>query len=298
MKKLVRLAMAVLLSVSMAACGGGGNSGGEVSTPSVSETDHAKASLVVEKDKTTLKPATVREYVVHLSDGQKEVSVEKTKIHKIFWNDGAVGFHSVDHTKGISLSFDAQSMEVIIAGQPINSTGGNFSFLTHDGKEYTLITDARWLSITAGEGMTVERKENGLIYASVIGAVVSQKTRVDINTATGVVTVSPFIAGDRVFNLVNPVINEIVQNPDGSIKAGYQMAWNDVNSWYPAAGTLGALGIPFTNLANAARASGAGMPYLVRPDGSYVAFNTDPSTCEFFINGVQKSVDADGLIHY
>lgn len=311
MKKLAKLAMAIFLTVLMAACGGGGSSStetSEVSMPSVSETDNAKATLVVERDKTTFRPATVRGYVVHLSDGKQEVCLEKKKICKVFWNDGAIGFHSVDQSKGISLIFDPESMEVLIAGQPINATGGNFSFLTEDGKEYALITDAKWLKITAGEGMTVERKENGLIYSSSTQQppeivqppvqVQCQKTKVEINTVTGEVKVTPYIAGDKISNLVNPVVNEVVLNSDGGVKAGYRIAWNDVNSWYPDAGTLASLAIPSTAIAGAARTSGAGMPYLVRPDGSFIAFNTDPTVCEFFINGVQKNVDMDGLIRY
>lgn len=315
MKKLILGAVATFLAVSLMGCGGGGgdeksSSVSSVTTPSIGETDAAKALLLVDADKTVFKPAIVREYLVHASNGVAEVFVEKGRVNKIYWNDRAVGFHRDDCTKGIALQFDPSTLAVEIAGQPIGASGGNFSYVLDDGTELAQITDPNWLVIKAGAGMVAERKADGLLYAAVqpVGTapiiidpaapVVIVKTRVSINTLTRQIDITPAIATGKLLNLVSGILGETVLDAQGNVIAGYRIAWNDNGSWYPAAGVVTALVLPTTVLANATQASGAGMPYLVRPDGTFVSFNTDPTVCEFFVNGVQQNVSVDGLIRY
>ncbi|MEI7891124.1 MAG: hypothetical protein WCI36_04090 [bacterium] len=130
--------------------------------------------------------------------------------------------------------------------------------------------------------------------------VVVSKTLVSVNTVTGEVEITPVIEGDKLIGLVTSNPTEKVLDAAGNIISGYRIAWNDNGSWYPAGGKVALLVLPKTVIAGTAKAlgSGAGMPYLVRPDGTFISFNTDPAVCTFSINGAVKTVGTDGLIAY
>lgn len=131
-------------------------------------------------------------------------------------------------------------------------------------------------------------------------AVVVSKTLVSVNAVTGEVEITPVIEGDKLIGLVTRNPTEKVLDAAGNIISGYRIAWNDNGSWYPAGGKVVSLVLPKTVIAGAAKAlgSGAGMPFLVRPDGTHVSFNTDPTVCTFSVNGTVKAVGTDGLIAY
>jgi hypothetical protein len=288
----------------LAACGGTDD---KAVADDNSAADNAKAVLNVQVSKTTFQPAMVESKFVHLSDGTKEVSVDKKHVVKVFWNGPAVGWHITDATKGVDLGYDWSFAPVFtIAGQPLSpSFGGNFSFLIDDGRELSQITDAKWLTIIVGNTMLAERKADGLLYASNTGTappvpVVILKTLVDVNTVTGTVEITPVIVSGKLTNLVNSNPTEQVMDPAGIVIAGYQLVWNDNGSWYPASGKITPLIMPKTSITGAAKSVGlgSGMPYLVKPDGTSVPFNTDHSVCTFMVNGVVKTVGTDGLMSY
>lgn len=300
-------------SLLLVACGGGGGGSSDAgvvagaavnSSPSVSELDNAKATLTVNVDKMTYQPAMVGNFFVHLSDGRQEVFVDKKNVVKIFYNGSDVGWHSSDVSKGVDLKYDGSANPVLtIAGQPLSPvSGANFSFLTDDRTELSQITDAKWFNIVVGAGMSAERKADGLLYGSstVVPAPVQTKTLVSINTATGEVDITPVIVGNRLTNLVNSNLTEVVLDASGHVIPGYRIVWNDDGDWYPAHGKVVALQLPKTIIAGAAKpvGTGAGMPYLVRPDGTSIAFNTDLTKTTFSVNGTPVSVGVDGLVHY
>ncbi len=317
MKKLIFAVLAMWCVVLLSACGGGSGSSasdsGTVTGPSVAALDAAKATLNVQTDKTTFKPAMVDGYFVHLSDGTKEVFVAKEHVAKIFFNGDGIGWHSADPTKGADLHYDGSLNPIFtIAGQPITSVfGSNFSFLTDDGRELSQITDSKWLAITVGVGMTIQRNSDGLLYGtgSGVGPVVIppvapvavvQKTLLGVNTLTGEVEIIPVIVAGKLVNLVNSSPIEQVLDVNGVVISGYRIAWNDNGSWYPASGKVAALQLPRTTIASATKSvgTGAGMPYLVRPDGTFIPFNTDPTVCTFTVNGVLTKINVDGLMPY
>jgi hypothetical protein len=106
--------------------------------------------------------------------------------------------------------------------------------------------------------------------------------------------------GDKIINLVDSNPTKVVKDVDGNIISGYRIVWNDGNSWYPKAGVVANLVLPQTIILNAANTSGAGMPYLVCPDTTFIPFNTD--MCTVIVNGIdvtETSINpGDHLIHY
>lgn len=146
------------------ACGGGG---GNENEPAIdngdSALDSAVATLEVHADNCVFYPAMVNNDIVHLSDGAKEVSANKTDIVAVYWNDGLVGFHAVDSSKGLILMWDLNNPIITVPGPDVSASGGNISFLLKDGKELTVNTDEKWLVIKIDEGMLAERKSDGLI---------------------------------------------------------------------------------------------------------------------------------------
>lgn len=287
----------------LAACGGASEGKTTVASPG----DGVKAVLNVQVSKMTYQPAMVGSVFYHLSDGTKEVSVDKKHVVKVFWNGAAVGFHLTDATKGIDLGYDWSFAPVfIIAEQPLSPTfGGNFSFLIDDGRELSQITDPQWLTIIVGNTMLAERKADGLLYASNTGTappvpVATSKTVVNVNTVTGEVEITPAVVNGKLVNLVNSNPMEQVLDSAGNVIAGYRLVWNDNGSWYPASGKIAALLLPKTIIAGASKpvGFGSGMPYLVRPDGTFVPFNTDPLVCTFTVNGVATKINTDGLMPY
>lgn len=300
----------------LVACGGGGSGPGgpgpNVATspnvaaagPSIAELDNAKAILTVNVDKTTFQPAMVGNFFVHLSDGRQEGFIDKKDVVKIFYNGATVGWHSSDASKGLDLKYDGSASPVFtIAGQPLSPVfGANFSFLTDDRQELSQITDTKWLNIIVGAGMLAERKADGLLYGSsaVVPVPAQAKTLVNINTVTGAVNITLGIVGDKLINLVNSHPTEVILDANGQVITGYRIVWNDNGSWYPAGGKIVALQLPMTSIAGAAQptGTGAGMPYLVCPDGTFIPFNTDPANTTFTVNGALTPVNADGLVHY
>ncbi|NTW27506.1 MAG: hypothetical protein HGA36_04235 [Candidatus Moranbacteria bacterium] len=135
---------------------------------------------------------------------------------------------------------------------------------------------------------------------TVVPPVVVGKTSVNVNTVTGVVEIIPIVVNGKLTNLVNSNPEEQILDSNAQVITGYRIVWNDNGSWYPASGKIAALVLPKTSIAGAAKplGLGAGMPYLVRPDGTHVPFNTDPLNCVFTVNGVVVGVNADGTFHY
>lgn len=130
--------------------------------------------------------------------------------------------------------------------------------------------------------------------------VATLETVVSISTTTGAVEVTPVMAGGKVTNLAGSIPVEQVLDTNNQIIPGYRIAWNDNGSWYPAGGKVTVLQLPKTSVVGAAKpvGVGAGMPYLVRPDGTFVPFNTDSIHTTFVVNGVPTSVNAEGLVPY
>lgn len=303
MRKLLRMVLFTLLNACLlTACGGGGGESNSASSSVISqaELDGAKAVLTVDANKAVLLPAMVGEYLVHLSNGSRDVFVKKTQVAKVFFNNSVVGFHSVDPTKGAELAYNPDNPILEIAGQPFSAFGATYTFLLTDDQELTLNTEARWLKLVTSDGMHVERRADGLLYGTsdTSPIPVPPKTIVEINTLTGEVAITPVIIGKQILNLIASNPSETILDANDQVIAGYRFVWNDNGSWYPASGAVAAIMLPKTAIANVTKPIGAGMPYLVRPDGTFVPFNTSPETCTFFINGTQWNVDADGLFHY
>lgn len=311
--------MAMFAALFLAACGGGGQESAQGGDTSQAQLDAAKATLSVDKDKTVFQPAMVGNSFVHLSDGAKEVSADIKQVSKIFWNGPAVGFHSADPTKGVDLQWDGSANPaVVIAGRPLSMTsGGNFSFLLFDGRELTQNTDAKWLKINATD-VTVEVK-GGLIYGDYSNGAVAPvepnvpgvpadpgvpvevaKTLIKVNTLTGDIEITPVIVDRRIVNLVDSNPSEVVLDESGALIPGYRIVWNDSGSWYPQGGNESQVSLPTTVFPAGAKpvGTGAGMPYLVRPDGTFVSFNTDPTVCTFMVNDVITQRNTDGLFPY
>lgn len=128
-------------------------------------------------------------------------------------------------------------------------------------------------------------------------------TKIEINTVSGEVKVTPGVKDKKIYYLVNNSlpVEETVIDKDGNLLPGYSIAWNDGDSWYPAAGVVAALALPATTIPGAAKTSGAssGMPYLVFPDKTFMSFNT--SMCKVFVNGIDvtsTAINTNGLITY
>lgn len=300
------LKMLVLAVVFFMFLGCGGASTGNDSVYVASPADGIKAVIMVMPDKMTYQPVMIGSTFYHLSDGTKEVSVDKKHVVKVFWNGAAVGWHFADPAKGVDLGYNwSLNPTFTIAGQPLSPTfGGNFSFLIDDGRELSQITDAHELALNVGPGMVAERYSDGLLYSSPAAQTpvvpVVAKTIVNVNTVTGEVEVTPAIVNGKVTQLVNSNPVEQVLDANGQVIAGYRIVWNDNGSWYPASGKIVSLALPKTVIAGAAKPAGmgAGMPYLVRPDGTYVPFNTDPLSCIFLVNGILTKINIDGLMPY
>ncbi|HOF42451.1 MAG TPA: hypothetical protein PLF86_01205 [Candidatus Moranbacteria bacterium] len=312
MKKIVEVAGFLLLLV-LVSCGGGSShddGGGNTKVfPSVNitqdELDNAVAKLEVFSDHGVFYPAMVGEYIVHLSDGEQECYADKNEIAEIYWNDEFGGFHAVDPEKGLKLEWDPENPVLEIPGE-IASSGATISFVLNDGRELSIITDEKWLVFECEEGMFAKVTENGLICIGYDDGIappqtLPELTKIEINTVTGTIQITPGFQNGKIFYLVdsNPV--ETVCDSDGNITSEYEVAWNDVYSWYPTRGILADLALPQTLILNAANAAGCGegMPYLVRPDRSYVSFNTEK--CIVFVDGVDvtaTAIGSDGLIHY
>jgi len=305
MRQIIMTVLAVGYGLFLSACGSGGTS--NPNSGASQDVAVVKAVLNVQSDKTTYQPAMVGDSFVSLSDGTKAVSIEKKHVAKIFWNGAAVGWHIFDSSKGVDLQYRWNTNPVFtIAGQPLSPTfGGNFSFLLDDGRELSQITDSNYLTITVGVGMIAERKADGLIYSSAGAspvATVQAKTVVNVNTASGEVEITPSMLNDTLINLVSSNPTEKVLDSAGKVIVGYRIAWNDNGSWYSptGGGKLATLILPKTSILSAAKSAGmgSGMPYLVRPDGTFVAFNTDPTVCTFTVNGVVTKINTDGLMVY
>lgn len=150
----------------------------------------------------------------------------------------------------------------------------------------------------ASEGNT--SSGNSAVEPVVVPVPTTVKTLVEIDTVTGQIDITPALSGGNLLSLVVSNPTETVLDASSQVIIGYRLAWNDTDSWYPAGGKVTALLLPKTTLVGAAKSlgAGAGMPYLVRPDGSFISFNTSPETCSFTLNGVPIAVNADGLVHY
>lgn len=183
---------------------------------------------------------------------------------------------------------------------PANADGGA-AYAT--GKGYELLT-----SINGGEGFWV----NALLpftfnicadssMRPVVLPTVPLETIISIFATAGVVEIIPAIADGKVTNLAGSNPAEQVLDTGNQIIPGYRIAWNDNGDWYPASGKVTPLLLPKTALVGAARpvGAGAGMPYLVRPDGTFVPFNTGHAIV--LVDGVNvtaTTIATDGLIHY
>lgn len=181
-----------------------------------------------------------------------------------------------------------------------NSDGG-VAYATSKG--YELLT-----SINGGEGFWV----NALLpftfnicadssMRPVVLPTVPLETIISIFAAAGVVEIIPAIVDGKITNLAGSNPAEQVLDTDNQIIPGYRIAWNDNGDWYPASGKVTSLLLPKTALVGAARSvgTGAGMPYLVRPDGTFVPFNTGHAIVLVDGNNMTTTTIAtDGLIHY
>ena len=308
MRKMLMLVLEMGCALFLTACGGGKDTDKTVAVVDNSAVaDNVKAVVNVQPSKTTYQPAMVGSVFYHLSDGTKEISVDKKHVVKVFLNGATFGWHFTDPTKGVDLGYDWSLAPVFtIAGQPLSSTlGGNFSFLIDDGRELSQITDPKWLTIIKGDTMLAERKSDGLLYASNTGdvppvPVVIPKTQVNVNTVTGEVEITPTVVNGKLYNLIDSNPTEQVLDMMGMVMSGYRLVWNDNGSWYPTGGKIAPLVLPKTTISAATKpvGMGAGMPYLVKPDGTFVPFNTDPKVCTFTVNGVVGQINADKLMAY
>lgn len=312
--KMYRFGMVVVVFIALYGCGGGSShddaSGTEIIVPGTTITqkdlDNAVAKLEVFSDYGVFHPAMVDDCVVNLSDGKQECYVAKTEITEVYWNDEFVGFHSVDSEKGLKLEWDPENPVLEIPDE-ITSSGAIISFVLNDGRELSIITDEKWLVFECEEGMFARITEDGLMCIGYNDdginppPILPELTKIEIDTVGGTICITPGFQNEKIFYLVdlNPV--ETVCDSDGNVISGYRIVWNEGNFWYPAAGTIADLSLPQTLISDAANVAGcgAGMPYLVRPDGSYIPFNT--GRCTVSVDGVDVTVTAigaDGLIHY
>ena len=126
------------------------------------------------------------------------------------------------------------------------------------------------------------------------------KTLVEINTVTGQIDITPIFEGDKIINLVDSNPTEIVLDANNQVIPGYRIAWNDTGDWYPTGGKIMPLLLNKTTFLNATRpvGTGSGMPYLIKPDGSFIPFNTDSDQCIFKVDGVPIGAWGNGLIQY
>lgn len=294
----------VIFSFFLSACGNAGEDedSAELDTE-LEQVEQAKAEVIAFKDKTMYKPAMFGDSFIHLSDGAEEFSIQKQSVVKIFLNNGIVGWHSLDPLKeGTDLAWDGSADPTFtIYGQPLSMTfGSNFTFLLDDGRELSQITSSESLDVIAGEGMFVEVKQDGLIYGYQIIPDFFQfsKTIINLNTTNGEVEIKPVVANGFLINLVDSNPIEKVLDVDSEVIAGYRIAWNRFGSWYPAGGKISALQLPKTIIQQATMPIGLGadMPYLVKPNGDYIPYNT--YNCKFFVDGVEISASPDGLFHY
>ncbi|MDO8565949.1 MAG: hypothetical protein Q7S04_02055 [Candidatus Moranbacteria bacterium] len=182
---------------------------------------------------------------------------------------------------------------------PANTDGGVAYAM---GKGYEFLT-----SIAGGEGFWVNALLPGTInicadlsVPPVAPPVATLETVISISTATGMVEITPVMAGGKVTNLAGSIPVEQVLDTNNQVIPGYRIAWNDNGDWYPAGGKVTALQLPKTSIVGGAKpvGVGAGMPYLVRPDGTFVPFNTDSFHTMFAVNGVPIPINADGQVHY
>jgi hypothetical protein len=314
MKKYRMMFLMLIMCVAMlAACrggGGGGDDGNSSSGSNPQDSIFHHFELVKTDTGAQLKTplATDGDCVIHLAkDGGGVATLAKTEVDKVIVEGLIIGYTASGGGKTVSVT-DVSRITVDGAAA---SDAILVTVVAKNGDKYFVNPD--WVTFDGSAPMTVRY---GLMYygaaaddpncistptaTSVDSTEIVSKTTISISTVTGVVEITSVVEDGKIINLVDSNPTETVLDADGYVINGYRIAWNDNGSWYPAGGVVVTLQLPMTTISSAAQKTGlgAGMPYLVRPDGTSVPYNTN--RCTVFVDGVDVTATAivNDLVNY